>query len=104
MPAVSGIKVTPELLRQDAKTVDNLKTQHADLIKKLDNIVKGLDNVWIGESQTAFVQEYDAMKPTFNKFIDILGRYSSEMISSANILEEADKEAAAKTRNSFSGL
>lgn len=104
MPAVSGIKVTPDLLRQDAKQVEGLKSQHVDLIKKLDSIVRGLDNVWIGESQKAFVQEYDAMKPTFNKFVEILGKYSTEMVNSANILEEADKEAAAKTRNSFSGL
>ena len=104
MAKAGMIKVTPELLRSKAQNVETYKTNYDDNMKKLTTLVKGLNEIWLGDAQMAFMEEFENMQPTFNKFSVLLATYAKEMKNSANELEAADREAAAKTRSDLGSL
>ena len=97
---MSLIKVTPDMLRARAGDVRKNRGEHEATIQRISTIVNGLNDVWQGEAQNAFVERYRSMEQTFKQFSEMLEGYATLMDSAANQLQETD--AALKTQmNSF---
>ena len=90
------IQVTPELLRGEAKNVRKNKSDHDAQMQQLFQIVRALESNWKGKSQDAFVANFEAMKPTFQKFSKMLEEYAALMELSANDMESKDTELASR--------
>lgn len=94
------IQVTPDLLKGRAGDVRKHRSEHDATIQKLDAIVNGLNEVWKGDAQNAFVQKYQSMSQTFKNFSEMLEGYAKLMDTAAQQLQETDINLKA-TMNSF---
>lgn len=94
---MATIQVTPDTLRAKATEVRGYRSQHDDVIAKLRTLVNGLNETWTGEAQSAFVNNFENMRSTFDNFSEMLEGYAKLMDTAATQLEEKDRELA----NSF---
>lgn len=94
------IQVTPETLRSKAGEVRNHRSQHDDTMAKLKNLIYGLNEVWKGDAQDAFLSKYESMQPIFTNFSELLEGYAKLMDTAANELEATD-QSLKTTMNNF---
>lgn len=96
------IQVTPDLLNGKANDLRMLKSQHDEAMSKMRTLIMGLNEVWKGDAQDAFVAKYESMQSTFNNFSQMLEEYAKLMNTAAQKLQETDT-ALQSTMNSFGG-
>ena len=94
------IQVTPELLEAKAKEVRNLRSQHDDVMARIGSLVHSLNDQWKGEAQTAFVDKFDSMQPTFTSFSEMINNYAALLDDSARIMAETDQALKNQINNS----
>lgn len=96
------IQVTPDLLTSKANELRGLKGQHDEAMTKMRTLIMGLNEVWKGDAQDAFVAKYESMQATFNNFSQMLEDYAKLMDTAAQKLQETD-QSLQTTMNSFGG-
>lgn len=84
------IQVTPDLLNGKANELRSLKDQHDEAMSKMRTLIMGLNEIWKGDAQDAFVAKYESMQTTFNNFSQMLEEYAKLMDTAAQRLQEAD--------------
>lgn len=94
------IQVTPEVLRSKAGNVRSYKSQHDETMAKLKNLIYGLNEIWKGDAQQAFLAKYESMQSTFTNFSQLLESYAKLMDTAANELEATD-QSLKSTMNKF---
>ena len=85
------IQITPESLRQNATSVMNYKEEHDQTIRKLAQLVRGLQDTWKGQAQDAFYQKFESMQQTFTQFSEMLKGFADNMNTAAQQLESTDQ-------------
>ena len=85
------IQVTPDLLNSKANDLRTLKGQHDEAMSKMRTLIMGLNEVWKGDAQDAFVAKYESMQSTFNNFSQMLEDYAKLMTYC--VMTMAGKEA-----------
>lgn len=83
--------VNSDTLRAKASDVRNYRNQHDEIIARLKALVSGLDEIWKGNAQTAFVSNFEGMQSTFNQFSELLESYAKDMEDFANKMDAADR-------------
>lgn len=96
------IQVTPDLLNGKATELRTLKSQHDEAMSKMRTLIMGLNEIWKGDAQDAFVAKYEGMQSTFTNFSEMLEQYAKLMDTAAQKLQETDT-ALQGTMNSFGG-
>lgn len=96
------IQVTPDLLTGKANELRGYKSQHDEAMTKMRTLIMGLNEVWKGDAQDAFVAKYESMQSTFNNFSQMLEDYAKLMDTAAQKLQETD-QGLQTTMNSFGG-
>jgi WXG100 family type VII secretion target len=94
------IQVTPELLTGKANELRSLKGSHDEAMTKMRTLIMGLNEIWKGDAQAAYVAKYESMQPTFNNFSQMIEDYAKLMDTAAQKLQETD-QALQSTMNSF---
>ena len=94
------IQVTPELLTGKANELRGLKGSHDEAMTKMRTLIMGLNEIWKGDAQAAYVAKYESMQPTFNNFTQMIEDYARLMDTAAQKLQETD-QALQSTMNSF---
>ncbi|OON96813.1 MAG: hypothetical protein ATN31_01600 [Candidatus Epulonipiscioides saccharophilum] len=92
------IKVTADMLINKELEATGLIAQHGEAIEKIRQIVYGLNTMWKGDAQTAFVRVFDEMDPLFREFRADLERYIDLMHTTAEEFRATDTSLG----NSFS--
>jgi len=85
------IQITPETLRTQSTTVRKYKTDQAETMQKLKNLVLSLNDSWKGEAQDAFVAKFQSMDQTYRKLSDVLESYAKLMDTAANDMQATDQ-------------
>lgn len=93
------IQVTPEILNAKASEVRALKSQHDDTMAKLRSLVLSLNETWKGEAQTAFVEKFENMQPSFSNFSEMLEGYAKLMDTAARELQTTDQSLKSVMQN-----
>ena len=93
-------QVTPELLTGKANELRGLKGSHDEAMTKMRTLIMGLNEIWKGDAQAAYVAKYESMQPTFNNFSQMIEDYAKLMDTAAQKLQETD-QALQSTMNSF---
>ncbi len=96
------IQVTPDLLNSKANELRGLKSQHDEAMSKMRTLIQGLNEVWKGDAQDAFLAKYESMQSTFTNFSQMLEEYAKLMNTAAQKLQETD-QSLQTTMNSFGG-
>ena len=94
------IQVTPDLLTSKAGELRGLKATHDENMARMRNLIMGLNEIWKGDAQDAFVAKYESMQSTFNSFSEMLKGYAKLMDTAATKMQEADS-ALASNMSSF---
>lgn len=94
------IQVTPDLLNSKAQELRGLRSEHDDTMARMRALIMGLNDIWKGDAQDAFVAKYESMQGTFTAFSEMLEGYASLMNTAANQLQEADQTLQSRM-NSF---
>lgn len=95
---MSIIQVTPERLYSEAERLLKLKSLQEAEMNKLRLLVKGLDGQWKGEAQKSFVAEFNSMEYSFGSFSSLIAAYADLMKSSANQLQQTDRNMKDRIR------
>lgn len=88
---MSIIQVTPEKLNSEADKLLRLKRQHEAEMNKLRALINNLGGQWKGKAHNAFVAEFNSMQYSFSNFSSLLESYANLMKSSANQLQQTDR-------------
>lgn len=94
------IQVTPDLLNGKATELRTLRSQHDEAMSKMRTLIMGLNEIWKGDAQDAFVAKYESMQSTFTNFSQMLEEYAKLMNTAAQKLQETDVSLQS-TMNSF---
>lgn len=94
------IQVTPDLLNGKATELRALRSEHDDTMSRMRTLITGLNEIWKGDAQDAFLAKYESMQSTFTNFSQMLEDYARLMDTAANQLQETDQSLQA-TMNSF---
>ncbi|MGN0165884.1 MAG: WXG100 family type VII secretion target [Lachnospiraceae bacterium] len=94
------IQVTPDLLTGKAAELRGIKSEHDEAMAKMRTLILGLNEIWKGDAQDAFVAKYESMQSTFTNFSQMIEEYAKLMDTAANELGTKDQELQAKM-NSF---
>lgn len=89
------IQVTPELLTSKANELRNLRSQHDEIMSRMNSLITSLHEVWRGDAQEAFVEKYESMQATFNSFSELIEEYAKLMNNASNKLYDADQSIQA---------
>lgn len=90
------IQVTPDLLNGKATELRGLKSQHDEAMNRMRALIMGLNEVWKGDAQDAYVAKYESMQSTFSQFSEMLEGYAQLMNTAATQLQETDQALQAK--------
>lgn len=90
------IQVTPDLLNGKAAELRSLKSQHDEAMNRMRTLIMGLNEVWKGDAQDAYVAKYESMQGTFSQFSEMLEGYAQLMNTAAQALQETDQSLQAK--------
>ena len=96
------IQVTPDLLQGKATELRGLKEEHDNAMSKMKTLIMGLNEIWKGDAQDAYVAKYESMQSTFTEFSEMLEGYAKLMDTAATKLQETDTQLQG-TMNSFGG-
>ena len=94
------IQVTPDLLNGKANELRGYKDQHDDAMAKMRALIMGLNEVWKGDAQDAFLAKYESMQSTFTNFSQMLEDYAKLMDTAAQRMQETD-QSLSTTMTSF---
>lgn len=87
------ILMSPPEMRAHARTIDNYRMQIEALLTQLDNTIRDVETGWRGASQCSFLDSYQEMKSdALSHFPEILDGISTQLTSSADIMEETDHQ------------
>lgn len=97
---MATIQVTPDLLNGKATELRGIKDEHDQAMAKMRTLILGLNEIWKGDAQDAFVAKYESMSGTFQAFSQLLEDYAQLMNTAASKLQETDTSLQG-TMNSF---
>ncbi|AIQ73273.1 WXG100 family type VII secretion target [Paenibacillus odorifer] len=96
--AGNNLTFNPDQALGVAKSIKT-KANNADtLIKQLQSEIHAVSGWWQGESQTAFIQQFDGLMPSFKEMVLCVENISKNLTQIANIKQEAEQEMASKLR------
>ncbi len=93
------LEMNPAGLRASADTVEKLRAEHAEEMKRLRTLVLSLDESWKGEAGDAFIASFLSMDNVFREFEASLGRYAVAMRRAAQSTEALDASIASSIRS-----
>ena len=94
----SQIRITPEQMRQRATDYRNEAEKVADVIRRMDNLLDQLKGEWEGSASESYDARYKELKPGFQKAENLIREIATALDSTANIVEETDKDIANQFR------
>ena len=97
---MATIQVTPDMLSAKANELRSLKANHDDAMTKMRTLITSLNEIWKGEAQTAYINKYESMQPTFNNFSEMIEGYARLMDTAVATMQEQDSALASQI-NSF---
>ncbi|NMM55435.1 WXG100 family type VII secretion target [Paenibacillus aquistagni] len=89
----------PEQARSVAKSIKNKASNADTLINQLKTEIHSVSGWWEGQSQTAFVQQFDDLLPNFKKLVECVNTISANLDEIARVKQEADQQLASKLRS-----
>jgi len=66
------------------------------VISKMDSLISQLQTEWEGAASRSFADQYQELKPSFQKMQSLTETIASQLQQTGNAMEEMDKEIAGK--------
>ena len=92
------IRMTPEMMRTRASEYTTQANNLQQIITKMDTLLRQLQSEWEGEASRAYATKFAELRPGFVKAKDLIDDISSALRSTAQIVEDTDKNIAGQFR------
>jgi WXG100 family type VII secretion target len=89
---------SPEQARGVSNSIKNKGHSARDLVNQLDREIKAVEAWWQGDSAKAFIDEFQRLKPSFDKMVECVDNISIQLNKVADIKEQGDKDIANQLR------
>lgn len=86
------IKVTPEILRDTARSIEDLAKNYQELYNELFGKTARLSEVWSGDDNVAFTDRIAGFKPDLENMYELMTRYVNYLRQTAQAYEDTQKE------------
>ena len=96
-----ALVITPELLKNKATELRNLRSAHDENMARMRSIITGMDSFFTGKAQQSMVNEYDSMQPTFARFSEMIENYAIFLDKTANEFEDQAAVSSAALRKNI---
>lgn len=93
------IQVTPDELRAKANDIRKYRAQSDEAVDRLSSLIRGLNEIWVGDAQRAFEDKIHSLQTNFNYFSDIMEKYAFLMDIAADNLEDTDRRISNAINN-----
>lgn len=93
------LTVSPDQLRASARELEKLRQEHLALMKQMRILVMNLSDIWKGEAQAAFTQNFLAKNQTMNDVSTVLSQYAALMKQAADEAETMDNTLLRSVRS-----
>lgn len=93
-----NLTFSPDQAISVAKNINTKASNAESLINQLQKEIHSVSGWWQGESQTAFVQQFDSLMPSFKEMVECVNKISANLKQIAEIKQQAEREMANKLR------
>lgn len=99
--AGTNVSVDWELLRGKASDLRNLRGDHDTNMTAITTLINNLTEVWTGPAQEQLVAGFTELKPSFDKFGELVDAYINLLEADARSYEEHETTTAANQNVTF---
>jgi len=90
------LSMTLDLMEQRSREVKRQGEDFGVLYKKMGGIVKALEGEWKGKASQAFAQQFEELRPSFEKMIRLFEDVSMQLDQTAKATQKVDEDIASK--------
>ncbi|MBB6716651.1 WXG100 family type VII secretion target [Clostridium gasigenes] len=94
----SKITITPEKLEASARKFKRDSDNTKSMLSSLDKEVREMSTLWAGTASKAFADQYNDLKPSMNKFVELLSDINKQLTSVQKTMVDVDRQIASKLR------
>lgn len=87
-------EMRPSDMEQVARDIASKIQEWQASVNKLYQLHAEMDAMWEGDANEAFNKQFAEDKPKYNNLGNLMEEYKNEIIKAANIMDNADREAA----------
>ena len=92
------IRITPDQMKRRAGEYRTEADAVNGVITRMDNLLKHLQDEWEGESSRAYGERFMELRPGFVKAEELIQEIARALDSTANIIEQTDRDIASQFR------
>ncbi|WP_085992899.1 WXG100 family type VII secretion target [Oceanobacillus senegalensis] len=92
------IRLSPEELESIAKRYGVESGNVMNIVGNLDGLMETLHQVWEGNAKEAFHGQYEELRPSFLRMVELLEDINRQLASTAQTLRETDANIASQIR------
>jgi WXG100 family type VII secretion target len=90
------IRMTPEQMRQRSKEFKTEGQKVEEVNKKMLSLIGILKSEWEGQAAQKFEDQYNQLRPAFDKTRQLIDDISTQLAQTATAVEDMDREIASK--------
>jgi len=90
------IRITPAQMLTRSKEYQTEADNIGQVISKMDNLINELQNEWEGAASQSFANQYQELKPSFQKMQELVETISTQLQQTGNAMEQMDSDIASK--------
>lgn len=99
---MADVTMTYEAMRSAADQVKLHKENFDDMISGMTSIISSLNGQWEGVAKTEFETAFHNLKPTLQRFSELLGRYHTELNQEVSGMSEKEQSSARRISSNLS--
>lgn len=89
---------SPDQARSVAGSIKNKGNNAKTLFDQLGKEINAVEGWWQGDSSRAFIEEFNELKPSLDKLVDIVDKISQNLNKIADIKEQSERDIASQLR------
>jgi len=90
------IRMTPDQMRQRASEFRTEGDNTEQVISKMQSLINNLMQEWEGQASVKFNDQFEQLKPSFQKMRELISDIASQLDQTAQAVEQMDQDIANK--------
>ena len=90
------IRMTPDQMRQRANEFRTEGDNTEQVISKMQSLINNLMQEWEGQASMKFNDQFEQLKPSFQKMRELISDIGSQLDQTAQAVEQMDQDIASK--------
>lgn len=93
-----NIRLSPDELRDVARRYGVESSNVSNIVGNLDGLRDHLNQIWEGNAKEAFIGQYEELRVSFVRMVELLEEVNMQLNATAQTLEDTDTQIAGQIR------